>query len=63
LAAGALAVLAVLVVTLVSRVPGSATAYGLIMLPFSVAGFLVRNRANSLEEAIRRDEEDTAGNA
>ena len=62
-AAGALALVAVLVVTLASRVPGSATAYFLIGLPFSVAGFLVWNRATSLEEAIRRDEEDTADNA
>ena len=62
-AVGALAVLAVLVVTLASGVPGSASAYFLIGLPFSVAGFLVRNRASSLEEGIRRDEEDTTDRA
>lgn len=61
-AVGALGVLAVLVSALASGVPGSATAYFLIGLPFSVAGFLVRNRATSLEEAIRRDEEVTADN-
>ena len=62
-AVGALGVLAVLVSALASGVPGSATAYFLIGLPFSVAGFLVRNRANSLEEASRRDEEDAPDNA
>ena len=62
-AVGALAVLAVLVSTLASRVPGSATAHFLIVLPFGVAGFLLRNRATSPEEAIRRDGEDTADNA
>ena len=62
-AVGVLAVLAVLVVTLASRVPGSAATYSLIMLPVGVAGFLLRDRANSLEEASRRDEEDAADNA